>query len=214
MKNETIFHPNVGTLLAHPLNRKVYGNEPLDIGLMESMRNVGVLEPILVVKMKSSTGVRYYVVSGHRRFLAAKKLGHKTIPARELAINPDDSAAIEQVLIEANRQRNKTWEQKGREFIERRRIESEMGKRRRLSTLKQGNKLPDVAILPPRERGKARDIAAEKSGTGLGARTLEKLAKLIEAKDSDVPGAWALLDMVNENAKSINQAFKELQGLL
>jgi hypothetical protein len=221
VKDQKISNISVGSLLSHPLNRKVYGDEALDVGLKESVRNLGVLEPILVVKMESldgTRGLRTYILSGHRRVLAAKKLGHRTIAARHIEIEPDDWTRAEQILLETNRQRNKSWEQKGREFIESRRIESELARGRQATST--GGKKPQLrANLPQagtgrahlKVTGKARDIAAEKSGTGLGSRTLDKLAQLIEAKDTEVMGAWALMDQVNVNAKSIDEAYRELK---
>ena len=74
----------VGDLLAHPLNRKIYGEEVLDVGMLESVKNLGILEPITVITMRSydpeeaAEGVyRRYVISGHRRFLAAKQVGNQ-----------------------------------------------------------------------------------------------------------------------------------------
>jgi hypothetical protein len=49
----------VGKLLAHPLNRKLYGNESLDVGLLESVRNLGIIEPITVITMRSVDPAEY-----------------------------------------------------------------------------------------------------------------------------------------------------------
>ena len=66
--------------------------------LMESIRTHGVLSPLLA----RTKGESYELVSGHRRRLAAQKLGLKTVPVlvREMS---DDEAVI--LMIDSNLQR-------------------------------------------------------------------------------------------------------------
>ena len=66
--------------------------------LMESIRTHGVLSPLLA----RPKGESYELVSGHRRCLAAQKLGLKTVPVlvREMS---DDEAAI--LMVDSNLQR-------------------------------------------------------------------------------------------------------------
>jgi hypothetical protein len=210
MKKYPITAMEVGKLLAHPLNRKLYGNESLDVGLLESVRNLGIIEPITVITMRSLDPTEYadgagrtYVLSGHRRFLVAKQLALKTIPVRWSELDPNDVVAVERHLIESNRQRVKTPEQVGREVRELLRIEKMSAKQR------QGARTDIVAILPPSSMGKARDKAAE--AVGMGARTADKLIKIIDAADAGDLRARTLLDAVNERKRSIDNAFKELK---
>ena len=66
--------------------------------LMESIRTHGVLSPLLA----RPRGENYELVSGHRRRLAAQKLGLKTVPVlvREMS---DDEAVI--LMVDSNLQR-------------------------------------------------------------------------------------------------------------
>ena len=66
--------------------------------LMESIRTHGVLSPLLA----RPKGESYELVSGHRRRLAAQKLGLKTVPVlvREMS---DDEAVI--LMVDSNLQR-------------------------------------------------------------------------------------------------------------
>ena len=66
--------------------------------LMESIRTHGVLSPLLA----RPKGESYELVSGHRRCLAAQKLGLKTVPVlvREMS---DDEAVI--LMVDSNLQR-------------------------------------------------------------------------------------------------------------
>jgi ParB family chromosome partitioning protein len=62
--------------------------------LADSIREVGVLQPVLV----RPVGDGYELVAGERRWRAARRVGLQTIPA--LVRETDDSAALEHALIE------------------------------------------------------------------------------------------------------------------
>jgi ParB family chromosome partitioning protein len=62
--------------------------------LMDSIRNKGVLEPILV----RARGNRFEIIAGERRFVASKNLGLKDIPAIEMDV--EENEAMEIALIE------------------------------------------------------------------------------------------------------------------
>ena len=63
-------------------------------GLSESIREVGVLQPVLV----RPAGDGYELVAGERRWRAARRAGLQTIPA--LIRDTDDEAAVQQALVE------------------------------------------------------------------------------------------------------------------
>lgn len=62
--------------------------------LMLSIKNKGVLEPILV---RPKNG-RYEIIAGERRYIASKKIGMSEIPCIEM--NVEDNEALELALIE------------------------------------------------------------------------------------------------------------------
>ena len=62
--------------------------------LADSIREVGVLQPVLV----RPAGDGYELIAGERRWRAARRVGLQTIPA--LVRETDDSAALEHALIE------------------------------------------------------------------------------------------------------------------
>src|SRR6266404_411316 len=83
-KSEREFsHYKVDDLCAHPLNEQVYGPAKLDEKFLKSIRDFGILEPLLVARL-SFDGANYlnYILSGHRRFAAAQKIGLKKVPIR------------------------------------------------------------------------------------------------------------------------------------
>jgi len=94
----------------HPINEKIYGIEPVDKNLMDSIRTGGIIEEIQVTP-------EYVIISGHRRTIAAIELELESVPVR-LRYDLDTPEKVEWALIEANRtQRDKTLEQKIREIM-------------------------------------------------------------------------------------------------
>ena len=63
--------------------------------LAESIREVGVLQPVLVRPIGEG---EYELIAGERRWRAARRVGLQTIPA--LVRETDDAAALEQALVE------------------------------------------------------------------------------------------------------------------
>jgi ParB family chromosome partitioning protein len=63
--------------------------------LADSIREVGVLQPVLV---RPTDDGRYELIAGERRWRAARRVGLQTIPA--LVRETDDSTALEHALVE------------------------------------------------------------------------------------------------------------------
>jgi DNA repair photolyase len=96
----------VEDLKPHPLNKRIYG-DTADDDLIAGIRQLGILTPLLVTADN-------VVISGHRRLDAARKLGLARVP---VVISPlTDKLEIELALVSANEQRQRTVEQKIREY--------------------------------------------------------------------------------------------------
>ncbi len=96
-KNLTTFLVNfipVDRVDASELQVRVHFDDSEITGLAESIKQHGVLQPILVVQ----NGDRYKVIAGERRLRASKLAGLERIPAR--IINSDDKAVHEIALRE------------------------------------------------------------------------------------------------------------------
>ncbi len=74
--------------------RSHFAEEPL-AALVDSIRAVGVLQPVLVRELE---GGEYELIAGERRCRAARRAGLQTIPA--LVQSVSDVASLEQALIE------------------------------------------------------------------------------------------------------------------
>lgn len=93
-------------LQPHPENARIYG-DAADSDLVESIRANGILNPLLITHDNR-------IISGHRRYDAARKLGVDDIPV--VLFRSDDELDILEALIESNRQRNKDGLIIGREY--------------------------------------------------------------------------------------------------
>lgn len=84
----------IGAVRPNPLQpRRMFDEEALE-GLTDSVRELGVLQPVLV----RSTDDGYELIAGERRWRAAKRAGLPTIPA--VVRSTDDVSSLEQALVE------------------------------------------------------------------------------------------------------------------
>jgi len=166
----------------HPKNAEIYGDTDdiadIDDTFVESVREKGVLEPLVVTDGKK-------IISGHRRWLAAQVADVDSVPIRKSSF--DNDIAEREALIEFNRQREKTPGQIVNEFeemlaIEKKRAKDRQGERTDLEN--DGEPLGKVSEMSddPKE---ARDKAAEKVNADVSGRTLEKGKKVKDKAESD-----------------------------
>lgn len=194
----------VTKLKPHPLNESIYGEQEADAGLIESIKNNGIMEP-LVIKEDGT------IMSGHRRWRAAKAIGLEEVPCR--VVGYSDELEEQEALIEFNRQREKTFIQKMKEAEKLKEIESERARRRQaqghFNAPQYTGKPPVVATLPQLEKGKTREKVAEK--IGMKPRTFEKAAKVWEAAKQGNEVAEKLVEKLDKGEKTISAAYMELR---
>jgi DNA (cytosine-5)-methyltransferase 1 len=196
--------PSVNELKPHPLNEKVYGSPKPDKKLIESIEKVGILQPIIMDRNKQ-------ILSGHRRWEACRTMAERR-PNKDFRIPATIFAGsdfqAEQLIIESNRQRVKTPEQKAREFRELKRIEAALAKERQLAAQNNRAARAVQASLPGQAKGQARDKAAQ--ALGMSGRTAEKLSAVVQKADSGDAEARAALDAVNEKKMSVDAAYRKV----
>ncbi len=94
VNTEEILLLNIDEIEPNPLQpRFVFTEEEINT-LAKSIKNRGVLQPIIVRKVND----KYQLIAGERRWRAAKKAGLERIPARVIEI--DDNGALEIALVE------------------------------------------------------------------------------------------------------------------
>ena len=89
----------IDTLSGHPFAEQIYHVSDIDI-LANSMKTEGLLHDIVVDKESR-------IISGRRRWLAAKQLGWQEI--RASIIDNLTDAEVQQLIISSNQQRKKTF---------------------------------------------------------------------------------------------------------
>jgi ParB family transcriptional regulator, chromosome partitioning protein len=84
----------VSVITANPAQPREHFDEESMGALAESMREVGVLQPVLV----RERGDGYELIAGERRWRAARRIGLQTIPA--IVRHADDAGVLQQAIIE------------------------------------------------------------------------------------------------------------------
>jgi ParB family transcriptional regulator, chromosome partitioning protein len=85
----------VGLIEPNPNQPRVYFDEESLAELSDSIREIGVLQPILLRKAENG---RFQLIAGERRWRAARRAGLMTVPA--IVRITDDMASVEQALVE------------------------------------------------------------------------------------------------------------------
>lgn len=159
-------------LRPHPLNAEIYGDSTPDAALVKSIQQHGILNPIVINAQKE-------ILSGTRRWLAAKELGLKSVPVITLAnetwrkdrtLSDRDILRSQLFLVESNKARIKTESQKDAEAAALLRIETELAAARQRAGVRQ-----NLA-----EGGKAVEKVA--AITGESPETVRKRVEIHEAK--------------------------------
>jgi ParB/RepB/Spo0J family partition protein len=202
-------------LKPHPKNAEIYGDTDdvgdLDETFKESVAEKGVLEPLVITNGKE-------IISGHRRWLAARDAGLDSVPVRYSEF--DDELAEREALIEFNRQREKTPPQILNEYEEMLAIE------RLRANLNKGNKSSanQEQSESEKELNTATERAAEKVNAPVSGETLEKgreVKEKAESKEEPKPvreaaqDAWDDLQSDEETFtgayEQVKQAEREVQ---
>ena len=167
----------ISSLKHHPLNQQIYGDPDPDDDLKTSIQQNGILTPLLI-----SDDDR--ILSGHRRFFCAKESGIENVP---VIVSPlKNELEIEETLINANIQRQKTKEQIAREYMKLKEIEKEKAKQRQAEA--GGDRKSDESKISLTQnsaeaisKGESRKKASSK--LGISHDTGEKAAKVVLMAD-------------------------------
>ncbi len=82
----------------NPYQPRTEWNQEELAGLAESIKTNGLLQPIVVRRVKDGDGSRYEIIAGERRFRASKMVGLETVPA--MVRDAEDAQLLELALIE------------------------------------------------------------------------------------------------------------------
>lgn len=182
----------------HPLNEEIYGDS-YSQELLDSIKRDGVLTPLRISKSNE-------IISGHRRHAVAKDLELDYIPA--IISDAEDDLTIRYEIIASNRQREKTNEQKAREFQKLKEIEAEFARQREYAGTNPRENFPEGS------RGKARDKAAEHVGlSGRSAETASQVVEEIDRLESEGRNdkANTLKEKLNKSISGANKKAKQIR---
>ena len=98
IKKEPIFYIEIEKIKSNPYQpRKNFDQEGLK-ALADSVREFGILQPLLASRIEKETGTEYQLVAGERRLLAAKMVGLNQVPV--IVRDPTEKEKLEVSLIE------------------------------------------------------------------------------------------------------------------
>lgn len=194
-----IEYVDINDLHPHPRNVEIYGDEDVT-ALQQSIQESGWIKPLTI-------NPEHVVISGHRRYQAAKALGYTELPVViEVFASPE--AEMERLLRE-NENRGKTPEQQIREGMTWEPIEDKKAEARQ----KAGTNLPEN--FP--EGGEVRNIIARRVGLGTG-KTYEKGKAVVERIDMELRigdyHRYAEILRTQLNDQSITSAWNTLDKIV
>ena len=194
---------DISLLRPHPQNEKIYGNEDVSdlIGLIEEC---GRIIDSLVVNQDN------IIISGHRRWMAAKELEYTTVPCEVIATHSIEEEL--ELLIHYNAARDKTFEQRIRESMTLEEVYSELAKKRSLSNLIQNKTdmanvtISEDSVEGDSPLGATRDVVAKKAGIS-SSKTYNRGKNVILAVDrlresGNVDDADLLLAVLSRSASA------------
>jgi len=190
---------DVDKLQSHELNQKIYGDEEISQDFLDSIDEFGILVPL---KVKPDNTI----ISGHRRWKGAKKLGLDKVPVETITFS--SKLAEREAILTYNKQRDKTYSQKMKEAGEWEDIEEEKAKERQEKLGKSHGKDPSGQLS---QRGRSKDKIAQKVKMGSG-RTYDR-AKTVwdEAKKGDEV-AKKQVEKIDKGKESIHGAYKKIKN--
>jgi ParB family transcriptional regulator, chromosome partitioning protein len=97
----SIIEIDLNLIEVNPYQPRTYFDEEALRELASSIKELGVIQPITVRKLK---GNQFQLVSGERRFRASKLIGNKTVPAYIRIAN--DQEMLEMALVENIQRKN------------------------------------------------------------------------------------------------------------
>ncbi len=118
---------SLGILVEHPMNTDLYGQTAIDYDMVRSIRENGVLQPLLVrhCGYEAHEGHSLYmIVAGHRRAFNAREAGLVTVPC--IIKEYESMEQVESDLLVSNLQRVKTNKERRNEFLAMKKITREL----------------------------------------------------------------------------------------
>jgi ParB family chromosome partitioning protein len=204
MREQAIFYIEVDKITPNPYQPRRDFNEEALKELADSIREYGILEPLIVTRLEEGTpsgGIttKYQLIAGERRLMAAKLVGLSTVPAiiRE---GDDERVKFEIALIENLQREDLNPMERARAFA---RLSDEFGLAQREIAIRIGKSREWVAnsmrlLALPLEAQKALEEGKITEGH---ARVILALA--------DAESRREILELIISKNLTVRQAFEE-----
>ena len=184
---------DINALKEHPLNKEIYGDD--DIAqlndLVQKIKESGWIKPIIIKR-------NYEILSGNRRWKAAKILGLTEIDAEYFLGDPDKELEL---LLNENFYREKSMSQKCKEGLLYLEIETKKAEeRKKIAGIQNLVHSSVVETFPPlEEAGKVRDIIGEK--IGISGKSFDKAVRVLNriGTEHEDTVKFFFEDALNEN---------------
>lgn len=192
---------DVGKLKPHPRNAEIYGEETVSDLVVQIEAYGGIADPL---KIKED----FTIISGHRRWQAARELGMKEVPCQivHYASEEEELAA----LVMLNYHRTKTNEQRAREGMVLEQALKTEGMERKLNALKQNQSVRDPGS-PTDSSEKITDSSGDTNNGGKKGRTRDLVADAVNissGKNFDrMKKVIVAADQLKADGKSDDAAF-------
>ncbi len=202
---------SISELKPHPRNAEIYGDEDVSDLVVQIEAYGGIADPL---KVKED----YTIISGHRRWQAARNLGMAEVPCQIVSYDSEEEELAALVML--NYHRAKTNEQKAREGMVLEEALKAEGMERKIRALKQNqpDRDPGSTTVVSEEtddpsgdadvsgkKGRTRDIVADAVNIGSG-KNFDRMKKVVVAADKlkadgKPDDAAFLLQMLDKSVK-------------
>ncbi|MBD2488984.1 ParB/RepB/Spo0J family partition protein [Aulosira sp. FACHB-615] len=172
----------------HPINTQIYGENEDVAELAESIAKNGLQEVFTV----TPNADRFTIIHGHRRRLACIKAGLTKVPAKVKNFSTSEDAIA--ALLSGNEYREKSIEQKAREYLAWEEIEKQRAKSRQGRT--------------GEGQGTTRDIIAKRVGLGSGVNAEHAVAAVKALDEVKDPVKKSQLKMALSKPRGVDAAYK------
>ncbi|MDD4931738.1 MAG: ParB/RepB/Spo0J family partition protein, partial [Candidatus Colwellbacteria bacterium] len=144
-KQDSVFQIEVERIFPNPHQPRRYFDEGALIDLANSIREFGIIQPLVVTKViketETGTEVTYQLIAGERRLMAAKKVGLRTVPAIVKQVSMDRER-LELAIIENVQRENLNPLETARSYA---RLQDEFGLTQREIAIRMGKSRETIA---------------------------------------------------------------------
>lgn len=144
-KQDAVFQIEVDKIFPNPHQPRRYFDEVALNDLASSIREFGIIQPLVVTKIlketENGTDVTYQLIAGERRLMAARKVGLRTVPAIVKQVSMDRER-LELAIIENIQRENLSPLEAARSYA---RLQDEFGLTQREIAIRMGKSRETIA---------------------------------------------------------------------